>query len=323
MLDEHTIDDPWYALAEQIKDARNRLGMSRQDLATRIGVSRGTILNWESGRRVPIEKCAQLADALQINTDALLKLHPEVPSGDRQLGSKDEDGRGFRISLREVALMGFGVLSLVIGVGFLASSTASNECFAVGAGLGTAGSPFRSAYDAAGGRADLGCPSEEVRKWGDGVSQTLAGGTLGTGVILSLDRRNANVISGQLFQDWRWTADGAAADVAGYPAGPPVSCDGTIVLPLTSGAAGPGAMVQRAGGSSYVWIHGDIWIAYAAVGGPTGSLGRPTEKQTGDDNSQSANFEGGSILARYGAAPVTNGGQGAALSLEACSSVPH
>ena len=190
MLDEQTADDPWYALAEQIKGARSHLGISRQSLATRIGVSRGTILNWESGRRVPIEKCAQLARALEISTDTLLGLHPEVPNGDPRRGHDPEEGRGFRISLRELGLMAFGVLALVIGVGFLAWSTASNECFAVGAGLGSAAPPFRSAYDAAGGRADLGCPSEEVRKWGEGVSQMLEGGALGTGVILSLDRQH-------------------------------------------------------------------------------------------------------------------------------------
>lgn len=39
--------------APQIKRARQKLGLSRKDLAERLGVSEWTVRSWELGRRQP------------------------------------------------------------------------------------------------------------------------------------------------------------------------------------------------------------------------------------------------------------------------------
>lgn len=53
-------------IGDQIREARNRLGMSQDDLAERIHVSRGKISHWETGLRPPkSEEIRELEEVLQ------------------------------------------------------------------------------------------------------------------------------------------------------------------------------------------------------------------------------------------------------------------
>ncbi len=53
-------------IGNQIREARNRLGMSQDDLAERIHVSRGKISHWETGLRAPkAEEIRELEEVLQ------------------------------------------------------------------------------------------------------------------------------------------------------------------------------------------------------------------------------------------------------------------
>lgn len=53
-------------IGDQIREARNRLGMSQDDLAERIHVSRGKISHWETGLRPPkVEEIRELEEVLQ------------------------------------------------------------------------------------------------------------------------------------------------------------------------------------------------------------------------------------------------------------------
>ena len=53
-------------IGDQIREARNRLGMSQDDLAERIHVSRGKISHWETGLRPPkAEEIRELEEFLQ------------------------------------------------------------------------------------------------------------------------------------------------------------------------------------------------------------------------------------------------------------------
>lgn len=53
-------------IGDQIREARNRLGMSQDDLAERIHVSRGKISHWETGHRPPKpEEIRELEEVLQ------------------------------------------------------------------------------------------------------------------------------------------------------------------------------------------------------------------------------------------------------------------
>nr|MBR4279809.1 helix-turn-helix transcriptional regulator [Clostridia bacterium] len=56
-----------------IKTARLRVGMSQEDLAVASGVSRISIVRYESGERVPdIKTAARIANALGCKVDDLI-----------------------------------------------------------------------------------------------------------------------------------------------------------------------------------------------------------------------------------------------------------
>lgn len=57
----------------RLKDLRRQSGLSQEQLANRIGVSRQAISKWESGTGRPeIEKLVALADVFAVSVDALL-----------------------------------------------------------------------------------------------------------------------------------------------------------------------------------------------------------------------------------------------------------
>jgi hypothetical protein len=80
-------------------------------------------------------------------------------------------------------------------------------------------------------------------------------------------------------------------------------------------------MVQSAEGTGYEWIYGDPWHLYLEAGGPAGPLGRPTGPPNRSDAEIVAEFEGGTIRAPVGAAPILEGDSGDPLRLTACSSL--
>ena len=244
--DMDTDHDPWFDIAEEIKSSRKRRGLTRQQLAVRVGVSRGTIFNWESGKRIPIEKCASIAEGLGVDPDSILTLHPEVPKRGAPAPQIQDDEEIVRFTRRELMVFAVVGVALFIGMAFLTWSTARAGCTEVGAGNSTVAPQFRAAFDQAGGRLAVGCAVEDVRKWGPGVSQSVDGGDLGPGAILALDRfSEAFVLSGELWESYRWISDGASTDVAGYPVTPPLSCADTYMVGLSGGSRGAGALVQQ------------------------------------------------------------------------------
>ena len=61
-------------LAEHIKHYRKELGLSQEDLAERIYVSRQSVSNWETGKTYPdIHTLLLLADVFDTSLDALVK----------------------------------------------------------------------------------------------------------------------------------------------------------------------------------------------------------------------------------------------------------
>lgn len=57
----------------RLKELREKMGLSQRDLAEEIGVSQGTIGNWESGTREPnFETVRKLAEYFSVSTDFLL-----------------------------------------------------------------------------------------------------------------------------------------------------------------------------------------------------------------------------------------------------------
>lgn len=56
-----------------IEAERARKGMSKSTLAAALGVSVGTMKNWQSGvTEIPASKLVQMADTFKVSTDYLL-----------------------------------------------------------------------------------------------------------------------------------------------------------------------------------------------------------------------------------------------------------
>ena len=61
-------------LADRIQQLRKSRGISQEELADRIGVSRQAVSKWESGQTSPdLEKIVLLSDYFEVTTDYLLK----------------------------------------------------------------------------------------------------------------------------------------------------------------------------------------------------------------------------------------------------------
>lgn len=118
---------------------RNMYGMSQEEIAEKIGISRQAYAKWEKGATVPdIEKCKRLADFYGVTVDSLLKTEtedkigmiPPAPKGKNIWGSVAINERG-QIVIPKAAREKFGwnggqrliVLSDAEGVALLPAET--------------------------------------------------------------------------------------------------------------------------------------------------------------------------------------------------------
>lgn len=79
-------------LGEKLQTLRNRAGLSQEDLADRLGVSRQAISKWELDKTVPdVKYIVELSELFEVSTDYLLKEHtvpesetavPDTSAGD-------------------------------------------------------------------------------------------------------------------------------------------------------------------------------------------------------------------------------------------------
>ena len=90
-------------LKDNLVILRNMHGMSQEDIAEKIGISRQAYARWEIGATVPdIEKCKRLADFYDVTIDSLLKTEtvdkigmiPPAPNGRNIWGSVTINERG-------------------------------------------------------------------------------------------------------------------------------------------------------------------------------------------------------------------------------------
>ena len=69
-------------LKENLIMLRNMYGMSQEDVAEKISISRQAYAKWEKGATLPdIEKCKRLADFYGVTVDSLLKTEKEEKIG--------------------------------------------------------------------------------------------------------------------------------------------------------------------------------------------------------------------------------------------------
>ena len=106
-------------LSERIYALRRRSGLSQEQLAERIGVSRQAISKWEGGLSVPeLDKLKALSECFQVTLDELTENQlPGAPGGERgevpAPGRRGESRAGVCLCLvGAVCLILFGVLTV-------------------------------------------------------------------------------------------------------------------------------------------------------------------------------------------------------------------
>ena len=67
-------------LSEKIRGLRRKSGLSQEELADKLDVSRQAVSKWETGAAVPAtETLVQLADFFDVSLDFLLRDNAETP----------------------------------------------------------------------------------------------------------------------------------------------------------------------------------------------------------------------------------------------------
>ena len=105
-------------IADRIQSLRKAKGMSQEELADKVGVSRQSVSKWESEQAAPdLDKIVIMSDIFEVTTDYLLKGIEPVKSDDHKtmadvLDQKvltDKNGKRVKTA-RKWFLIGFGAL---------------------------------------------------------------------------------------------------------------------------------------------------------------------------------------------------------------------
>lgn len=102
-------------IADRIQSLRKSKGVSQEELADRIGVSRQAVSKWESEQSTPdVEKIVLLSNYFEVTTDYILKGIEPVKAEEKQSGKQDGgdgaaicDITGTAINLLGVVISGF------------------------------------------------------------------------------------------------------------------------------------------------------------------------------------------------------------------------
>lgn len=99
-------------LAIRLKENRNRIGLSQEEMADRIYVSRQTISNWETDRTYPdVQSLLLLSELFETSIDELVK-------GDVEIMEKaiENDWKTMsRLAVAGWGLTGVGIAALIVG----------------------------------------------------------------------------------------------------------------------------------------------------------------------------------------------------------------
>ena len=72
------MNNPKKNIAANLRFLRNRNGLSQEEVAEKIGVSRQSVAKWENGESLPdILKCEALADLYDVSLNDLVRHNPE------------------------------------------------------------------------------------------------------------------------------------------------------------------------------------------------------------------------------------------------------
>ena len=95
-------------IGKTIQDLRKRKGLSQEELAEKIDVSRQAVSKWENGSSVPdVEKIIALSDFFQVSTDYMLK------GKETEKNIKENFAKIFTVAATAVNFMGI-ILAVII-----------------------------------------------------------------------------------------------------------------------------------------------------------------------------------------------------------------
>lgn len=116
-------------LGERLYQLRRSRGMSQEQLAERIGVSRQTISKWEGGLSTPdLEKLIALADCFEITMDELVRGHgvPVPPSAAASQQPMEDPLKLSRIAGFLLCVLGLLCLTVAVLILLLHPQTMGN-----------------------------------------------------------------------------------------------------------------------------------------------------------------------------------------------------
>lgn len=101
-------------ISEKIKQARLKLGLTQEDVADKLDISRQTLSNWETGKTLPdIANVMKMSDLYNISLDELLK-------GDVKMKKKIFDEQKYVATMKRVFNYIVGLLFIVAVFNFIA-----------------------------------------------------------------------------------------------------------------------------------------------------------------------------------------------------------
>lgn len=183
-------------IGNQIKERRQRLGLSQEELAERLYVSRATVRSWETSKTLPdVQSMLLLANLFGTTIDVLVRGDVDEM---REMVEKDERRtKTFAVALTAVEIAVVAVLAITAVVGraylepvlrlLLAVLVLASSLVAVAARRGGSGREARSVAELLG--AATGEPAETVHASGTAlgmrlVLQVFAGLIVGIGVLV-------------------------------------------------------------------------------------------------------------------------------------------
>ena len=125
-------------ISERLKQARTVSGMTQEQVAENIMVSRVTLSHWENGKTLPdIASLISLSDLYQISLDELLKGDPKMTEKVKK-DAKDLKSNK-RLILRTaifcIAVMAVYIASIIVGGEFKDFSQAATPWLLMGIGI--------------------------------------------------------------------------------------------------------------------------------------------------------------------------------------------
>lgn len=126
---------------EKLRTVRKEHGMSQEDLAEQLGVSRQAVSKWESEQGFPeTEKLLQISTLFSVSLDYLLKEDSAAPAKEEPgFYASRETVEGFLLAKRQGALriaIGVAIIILSIVFVFLPGENRGNILFLLGAAVG-------------------------------------------------------------------------------------------------------------------------------------------------------------------------------------------